>query len=195
MTIIEGRQKEVTIAGGLARDLIPNLTSQYNLSIGKPTVSYFEGEEGLKSVFRDIYAPKKTPVYGCVDLEAADSTFPAYIRKSLIPLRVRNKLFAYSFVANSPQAHAIQIEDANQLRMSVLLNKTEYPIPAEIDIYEDKIALLSFEKGKFIGMIIQNQVFATTLLSIFKLAFNRSLNPPSITLGQATLPVPSPSHK
>jgi sugar-specific transcriptional regulator TrmB len=168
--IIEARQKEAAIAKELSQDLLPNLTSQYNLSVGKPTISYFEGEEGVKTVFRDIYAPKKEPVLGCVDLETANTVFPSYITHDLIPLRVKNKLFAYSIVADSPAAQVLKRQDASQLRKTVLVSKDTYPLPAEIDLYEDKIAMLSFEKGKFIGMIIQNKSFATTLRSIFKLA-------------------------
>jgi len=173
-TIIEARQKETHIAKELAHDLLPNLTSQYQLSVGKPTISYYEGEEGLHRVFEDIYAPKKEPVYGCVDLEKADQTFPAHVVGQLIPLRVKNKLFAYSLVTDSPKARGLQKEDAVQLRKTILVSKKDYPLPAEIDVYEDKIAMLSFEKGKFIGMIIQNQEFATTLKSIMKLALEKA---------------------
>ena len=168
--IIEARKKETAIAQELAHDLIPNLTSQFNLSVGKPTISYYEGVKGIHEVFKNIYAPKNEPVYGCVDLEKADEAFPSHIIGNLIPLRMKNKVFAESIVADSPQSQAIHKEDATHLRKTTIVSKTKYPLPAEIDVYEDKIALLSFEKGKFIGMIIQNQAFATTLKSIFKLA-------------------------
>ena len=52
------------------------------------------------------------------------------------------------------------------------MNKSTDPLPAEIDVYEDKIALLSFTKGKFVGILIQNQDIATSLKTIFKLAFD-----------------------
>jgi hypothetical protein len=172
--IIEARRKETAIAQDLAKDMIPNLTSQFHLAVGKPTVSYFEGEKGIQEVFNDVYAPKKEPVYGCVDLEVADASFPSHIKNTLVPLRIKHQLFAYSFVGDSPQAREMKKQDASQLRKTILLPKNSYPLPAEIDVYEDKIAMLSFEQGKFIGIIIQNAVFATTLKSIFTLGFANS---------------------
>lgn len=193
--LIENRQRETDIARELTHDLLPNLTSQYNLSVGKPTISYFEGKDGLETVFKDIYAQKKEPVYGCVDLEIADQVFPAHITEHLIPLRIKNKLFVYSLVGNSAQAQVIQKEDVTHLRKTVLLSKKEYPLPAEIDVYEDKIAMLSFEQGKFIGMIIQNGAFATSLKSIFKLAFESSSPLQSKPPDPAILPALSPFAK
>ena len=66
--------------------------------------------------------------------------------------------------------------DKKQLRESVLLDKKTYPLPAEIDVYEDKVAMLSFAKGQFVGLLIQNKDIATSLKTIFKLAFQRSKN-------------------
>jgi len=166
-SLIDARVRNVGIAQELSRDMQTSLTRQYHLSIGKPTIRYFEGEEGLKEIFNDIYAPKNVPVYGCVDLETADQAFPQYVARELIPLRLKHKLFACSLLADSPEARMIAERDEEQLRKTILLDKKAFPVPAEIDVYEDKIAMLSFEKGQFIGIIIQNEAFAKSLRSIF----------------------------
>ncbi len=155
------------------KNLIPQLNSLYKRSSGKPTIRYFEGEEGIKSVFEDIYSPKKDIVFGCVDLEKADEVFPAYIIEKLIPKRIKNKVIVHSFVADSPQARKVAQKDRQQLRKTVLLDKNKYPFPAEIDIYKDKIAMLSFAKGEFIGLMIENHDFAESLKSVFRLAFDK----------------------
>lgn len=152
------------------KNILPALSSQYKMAVGKPTIRYFEGEEGIKEVFDDIYGPKNEPVYGCVDLETADATFPSYILKQLIPKRIENRVLACSFVADSPQARAVAGSDKRQLRKTVLLDKKKYPLPAEIDIYEDKIAMLTFARGEFIGIIIDNADLAESLKSVFKYA-------------------------
>ncbi len=168
-------EKAKTIANSLVnfKILLPQLNSMYKLALGKPTIRYFEGEEGIKEVFEDIYAPKADAVYGCVDLEKVDEIFPKYITNKLIPKRTKNKLKAISLIADSPQAQEIAKKDPEQLRETILVNKLKYPIPAEIDVYEDKIAMLTFQKGEFIGLIIENQDLADTLRSIFKLACHK----------------------
>lgn len=170
-TLIEAREKDVSIAKSLASELLPGLTSQWKTAIGKPVIRAYEGEAGIHEVFKDIYGPKKDIVYGCVDLEAADRAFPEHILKTLIPLRIRNKVVAYSLVADSPQARLIAAQDATHLRQTILVDKKTLPLPAEIDVYEDKIALLSFERGEFLGLIIQNAAFAQSLRSVFSLIF------------------------
>lgn len=192
--LIEARKKDAAIAGELAADLLHGLNRQYTMAVGKPTIRYFEGEEGIHEVFSDIYAPKKEPVWGCVDLEVAHEAFPEHITKTLIPLRVKHNVFANSLVADSPTSRAIQSEDAKQLRRTVLVNKKIHPLPAEIDVYEDKIAMLSFEKGKFVGILIQNQAFATTLKSVLALTFASSHQRNHKTSGLQKPRAPQPSE-
>lgn len=172
--LIEAREKEVAIAKSLAADLLPSLTSQWKTSVGKPVIRYYEGEAGIHEIFTDIYKPKNDNVYGCVDLEEADRAFPEHILKTLIPLRIKNKVVAYSLIADSPQARLVATQDAIHLRKTILVDKKELPLPAEIDVYEDKIAMLSFAKGEFIGILIENKDFAQSLRSIFRKAFGET---------------------
>lgn len=156
-------------------EMLPQMKSQYKLAVGKPTIQYFEGVEGIKAVFEDIYAKKEKTniVWGCGDLDRADIAIPDHVVKYLVPKRIRNKLLAMSFFTDGSVGRLLHENDVKQVRKSILIDPKEYPLPAEIDVYDDKIALLSFKKGEFIGMIIQNQEFATTLKNIFRLAFNQ----------------------
>lgn len=172
--LVEHKKQQVEIMENSVKHVIKDLTSQYKLAVGKPTVQYFEGEEGLEKVFADIYSPKEDAVYGCVDLEKADAVFPQHIVKKYIPLRVKNNLKAVSFVGDSTQSRKLKPKDTEHLRETHLLDKKEYPLPAEIDVYEDKISMMSFDKGNFIGLIIENKDFAETLRSIFKYAVDKA---------------------
>lgn len=157
--------------------ILPSLKEKHQSVETRPIVSTYEGITGIKRVFEDIYGPKETPVYGCIDLEKAGEAIPGYITEELIPLRIRNKVKAITLLARSPQAQTVRQNDTTSLRESVLLDKKAHPLPAEIDVYEDKVALLSFAKGQFAGVLIQNKDIATTLQTIFKLAFAKISNP------------------
>lgn len=173
METIENNIKSAEYQKISLESVLPKLAESYNQKETRPTVSYYEGITGIRKVFQDIYAPKEEPVYGCVDLEISDKALPQHVVKDLIPLRIRNSVKAISFVANSDLSKRIQKKDAESLRKSVLLDKKEFPVPAEIDVYEDKVALLSFQKGEFAGILIQNKDIATTLKTIFKIAFSK----------------------
>ncbi len=172
LTLVERRRKELLATKVLAEDVVKDLKKQWKVAVGRPVVQYYEGREGIQKVFADIYAPKDEPVYGCVDLEVADTVFPEEITEKLIPIRIQNKLFAYTILGDSPLAQEVASRDSEQCRSTRLVAKEEYPFPAEIDVYEDKIAMLSFDKGDFVATIIENRDFAQTLRSIFKLAFD-----------------------
>ena len=168
LSLIDQKKETLRTVDQMAEQLIPKLTSTYRLTTGKPTIQYFEGEEGIKEVFDIVYAKKEEPVYGCVDLEVVDKVFPEHITKTLIPKRIRNKVMAKSFIADSPAAKTVAKGDKDQLRESVLLDKEMYPLPAEIDAFEDKVAMMTFKKGEFIGVLIDNEDSATTLKSLLK---------------------------
>lgn len=174
VNIVSDKKKQIDTVESSLEEIIPKLRSQYKLAIGKPTIRFYEGEEGLKSVFNDIYAPKNEPVWGCVDLERANEVFPSYIADKLIPKRIQNKVKAISILADSPQAKEVSKKDKEQLRESILVDKATYPLPAEIDVYEDKIAMLSFSRGDFIGIIIENHDLAESLKSLFRIACTRN---------------------
>lgn len=168
LDLLERKNEETQQSKGYFERILPRLSSRYKLSINKPIIQYYEGEEGIYRIFEDIYAPKKEPVYGCGDLDEADKSFPNYIADKLIPKRIRNKLLAKSFFSYSKQAVRLAKQDKEQIRETVLLDRAKYPLPAEIDVYEDKIAMLSFKKNEFVGVLIENKDIATSLKSIFK---------------------------
>ena len=170
LDIINTRESDIAIAKELAHDMVPTLTTQWKTAVNRPTVAIYEGKEGLQRVFSDIYAKKREPVWGCVDLEKAEPVMEGAIAASFIPLRKRNRVLAKSILADSPAAQHAHNRDTEEFRESILVDKELYPLPAEIDVYEDKVAFLSFESKEFIGLIVQNQAFATTLKSIFTLA-------------------------
>jgi len=168
--LLAKRRSELGSFEHLLTQRMGELAKKFKLAVGRPTVRYFEGEEGIREVFEDIYAPKDDPVYGCVDLEQADKAFPEHIVKNLIPKRIRNGVRAVTILTDSPSARAIAKQDTRQLRVSHLVDQKEYPLPAEIDIYEDKVAMMTFQKKDFVAIIIENANIAQSLRSIFRLA-------------------------
>lgn len=174
LTQAEAAKQSAIQAQTALEGILPSLKNQFAAIEDKPVITYFEGVEGVKKVFADIYAPKNEPVYGCVDLVKSNEAIPGYIVNKLIPLRVRNKVYAKTILSKSKLAQSVAKKDKTSLRQSRIINGTRFPLPAEIDVYEDKVAMLSFAKGKFVGVLVQNKDIAQSLKSIFKLAHERS---------------------
>lgn len=174
LQLAQQRQRDLEAANKLAEEMVPELTKEWKASVGRPVVRYYEGTEGLETVFEDIYAKKDGPVYGCVDLEKLEEVFPAKLASKLLPMRIKHGLMAYSLLGDSARARELREQDKQQLRQSILIDKTEFPMPAEIDVYEDKVAMLSFETGEFVGVIVQNAAFAQSLRSLLRLVFAKA---------------------
>lgn len=170
--LLKGRVQEISLLQKNLANSLPGLISKHNLAINRPTVRYFEGKEGLKEVFADIYAPTKEIVWGAADIDKIEKEFPGFLDKSLIPKRVEGKLHSKAILTKSPFTKKIKEKDTEQNRESKLVDSKKHPLPAEIDVYENKVAALSFAKNNFVGLIIENEDIATSLKSIFKLAFS-----------------------
>jgi len=177
LELIDQKAIEVNQARSGFAKILPKLSSSYKMTVGKPTIRYFEGEEGVKAAFADVYSTKDQEIWGCVDIEVAERGLKDYILPNLKPLRIKNKVWAKSFSADSQLALELEKKDQQEYRQQILLDRGKYSLPAEIDIYEDKIALMSFKKGDFTGVIIENADFAQSLRSVFKYSFERLYRP------------------
>jgi sugar-specific transcriptional regulator TrmB len=169
---IEVNQAKVSFA-----KILPKLSSQYKMTTGKPVIRYFEGEEGVKEVFWDVYNTSDKEQWGCVDIEIAEKALKNYILPNLKPIRIKKKYWSMSFSALSPTGIELKKKDLKEYRKQILIDRKKYPLPAEIDVYEDKIAMMSFAKGEFISIIIENKDFAESLRSVFKYSFERLYSP------------------
>ena len=169
---IENQKKELEENEKTIEALMPEIISDYNLAHNKPGIVYYEGLSGVKKIFEDVYSPGKDEVCGCVDPTLFDKSFDI-VFKTLVPQRIKNKLFSKAILTDSAFSKAMQKKDNEQHRKSILVDPKKYPITAEIDVYEDKIAMMDVSKGKnFIGIVIENKAISETLRSIFKLAMN-----------------------
>jgi len=175
----EKRAKEAQMTKDLIEEVLPSLNSEYKIAIGKPVIRYFEGKEGLVKIFQDIYAPKKDTVWGLCDADVIEETLKGITFGNLIPGRIKNKLQVKVLFSDTPLAKKLHQDDKKTYRESFLIDPKKYPFPAEIEAYENKIALMSFKKGDFLGLIIENEDFATSLRSLLKLTFDCLRRPPT----------------
>lgn len=172
LDLLDIRKKEVESVENSLKYYIPQLVSQYKLAIGKPTVRYYEGQQGLEKAFEDIHHYRDNNVYGIVDIEKLEAALPGHSHQEDLPLRIKNNITSYALFGDSPEARKFHAQDEKHNRVSILINKETYPSPAEIDIYGDKIAMFSFKPGQLVSVVIENEDFAETLRSVFKYIFD-----------------------
>ncbi len=152
-------------------EMLPELTAKYSESVDRPVVRYVEGAEGIKELYHTVYNQDIPASYGCLDLEKEEKAVPELMNESLIPNRVKRGSKAYAVLSDSASARDVSSRDIEELRESILVDSKEYPLPAEVSVYGDKVALLSFKKGNMTGVLIENKEIAQSLESIYRLLF------------------------
>jgi sugar-specific transcriptional regulator TrmB len=150
--------------------LLPELKTLYSHAEVKPSVKVFQGIEGLKSVYEDTLKTMKPGdsyvAFGSI--EEAFTMLKDYL-DDYVDRRVKKQISFRGIAPADKMAAKFTAENTAKLREVRLVAKDQFPFRNEIDIYANKVAILSF-KDK-IGLIIESKQIADTQRAIFELAW------------------------
>ncbi len=133
-----------------------------------PQMSVFRGREGLIQIMEDTLTANGE-IFCWSNTELAVNTIlkeyhPSYLRKK-VKRRIRSKcLFTRDKIGI-----ALKSRSKEQLREVHFLPKGKFNFANEINIYDDKVAIISHQDE--IGVIIQNRNVAETQKAIFEFCF------------------------
>jgi len=147
---------------------LPELKMLLGAGSKKPRVRFFEGVEGLKTIYWDTLESKKTLlVYGSID--SMWSVIPQEFKKEYVGERIKRNLHARCIVPATPATQEYTRRDKEELRQMILIPPDQFQFSNEINIYNNKVAIFSFSEK--IGVIIESEKIAETQRSIFELAW------------------------
>lgn len=169
---LEDQEHALNETKTLLQESLPTLLSDYKKVVDRPVISYYSGLSGLRTVFDEVYKEGKKEVLGCVGNESPDPIFHNEIINKYKPLRVKNNIFSRVISPDSPRARKLKESEGQDLKHKYLIDPNKYPMPAEFDTWDDKIAMMSFDKGDFSAILIKHPTLATTLQSLMKLAMD-----------------------
>ncbi len=173
--VLKERQQELSRIESLFKEYLPKLRSDYLAKVGRPVVSYFHGEEGVLEVFERVYAPDKKVIYGCVGFHKPNRVLDKLLRY-FIPHRWEREIWVKSLVNNTKVGKELfEKYEGNEDKYFAHLymaDEKEYPLPAEIDVWDGVVAMMSFENDDFKAVLIEHPEFAESLKSVFKLLFD-----------------------
>lgn len=198
--LAETKERQAKDAQVALTDVLPQLTSDYQLALHKPGVQFFEGIEGIKKVYEDTLVEKST-IYAILSPAAPHPEIHEWLTKNYVKRRAKMGTKAYVIAATDTQAEEYKKTDDAQLRQTVLVSKDSFPIATEIDLYGgNKVAHILFRENELIAFVIQSEAVYQSMFSYFKLAWqgatgksfqlNSVSTPPSAI--SSTSPVPEP---
>lgn len=150
---------------------LPELLSLHKQMSVQPQVSFFQGEEGLMRIMEDtLKASTELLCWADVPLSVRSQSLPTdYFKKQYIPKKIQRKLWLRGIFSYDRAALEYKKRGKEELREVYLISKADFPFKNEINIYDDKVAIISHPDQ--MGVIIQNQNIADTQRSIFNFAF------------------------
>lgn len=158
-----------------AKKLLPELLSITNALAYKPKIQYYEGLQGIKNIF-DGTLTTKTELLGYTNLADLPKVLPEdYITdyaKRKMSLKIKTRML--SPMSKNGLNHLSKYYpkgfDHNLVEI-LFINREQFPFEYEINIYDDKVAIVSLNPDELIGLLIESRTFANTQRAIFNLAW------------------------
>lgn len=175
---LDKQYKDLVETKNVIESIMPTIKSQYNMVRGKPQVKFYEGVEGIKEIYDRIL--QDVPENGSFDLVRAkyEKVYDEQIVPNVLMPFVRkrakkgikvNALAPYEETFWDKDKEVIAQDDAKIGYLRQWVDVEDYDAPVEIDIYDDKVAILSF-KNELIGIEIESPQIAQALKQIYALA-------------------------
>ncbi len=132
-------------------------------------VKYFEGFESVKSLYADtIYNNKEKMLYAITDYDAGYGTLESdWLENEYLAERVKKGIVVRNIVPNTPLAHKYISSASSMLREISLVNFFN-DLGIEINLYDNKMAIIAFDKKHPIGVIIQNEIISKAFKEILR---------------------------
>lgn len=146
---------------------LPELKGLFNKN-AKPQVRYFEGIEGIKRVYMDTLTASGE-ILNYSNSSTIRDIWPNYDQE-YVNERIKKGIKLRGISPNDSYGKKVQKKDKGSLRELRLLSSQEFTFTNEINIYDNKVAITSFEESP-IGILIESKAVADTQRDIFKMAW------------------------
>lgn len=130
-------------------------------------MKYFEGLEGIKSLYADSWRdnPEKL-IYCLTDYENGYSKMGDFFEKEYFPERIKRQVRIKNLVPDSPEARK-HLKTAKAMLREMKIMKLFKDLDIEINIYGQKVSIVAFDRKNPSGVIIKNQKIAEAMKEIF----------------------------
>jgi sugar-specific transcriptional regulator TrmB len=134
-----------------------------------PRVKHYEGLQGIKKVYKDSLTAK-TDILNYADSKSIRQFWPNY-DDEYVAERVKRKIYLRGIAPADSYGEQLEKDNKHCHREIRLVKPDEFGFSNEINIYDDKVSIISFGKDEILGMIIESPEIAETQRAIFMMAW------------------------
>lgn len=160
----------------LVQSILPMLDTLQTAQAVPPKVQYYEGFSGVQQMYEDTLKNKD------LVLKLAYSSAPhsntklmKYIER-YVQKRTAQGMHVRVIFPDTPKAREFAKNDKKTLRISRFAPPKEFKLKNEINIYGNKVAIMSIVPPHYHGVIIESSEIAETQKAIFELAWRGAKN-------------------
>lgn len=163
---VEDQKKSVEkVYDGASNELSSFFRHIQNVS-WKPDVKYYEGREGIAELYENMLqaaAESDKKIYSWLDIGRIVETLGDFLY-TYIEKRRNLEIVSHDIVPDNPvnREHEAKNED-REIRFVEHL-----PIPGEIRIFGDKVAVITFDQERPVGFVFQGGLVTDVFRSIFQ---------------------------
>jgi sugar-specific transcriptional regulator TrmB len=147
--------------------LLPDLQNLYNMQTNKPSVSYFEGLEGIKRLYNDSLIQKPEEILVFRSPLDDESLTMEFAQKHSVKLK-KNGTKVRMISPSTKTGVFTEINGEKMLRDIRYMGKSFFD--SEISIYNNRVAIVTYGKTK-VSMLVENKELANTLRTVFDLVW------------------------
>lgn len=152
------------------QNLLPQFLAMNLRGEGLPRVQYFEGLEGIKKIYEDtLNAEKEKLAYSSIP-DIQNNELLKFINEYL-KKRSNRKIKVRAIMPNTPNSRQFIENDLQVLRETRLVPQEKFPFRSEVNIYNNKMAIMSLQSDILHGVLIESEAIASTEKSVFELAW------------------------
>lgn len=150
--------------------ILPELKALEKTVGDRPKISFYEGKDGLLAAQYDtLNMPVGSEILAYAAAEGLYYDEPGFA-KEYIRQRVKKKIKVRAITPDSAKLQPYISQNEAELRNSRIVPAEMFPSTNEIDIYGNKVAILSYS-GELLAVIIESESIAKTQRVIFELAW------------------------
>lgn len=163
--LLEDKQNKIERNKQEMTEVIPGLESLYNASLSRPSVSYYEGKDGIREVYNEILLNNKN-VYSFFSPRKVFKLFSYEENDAMLMKLYNNGGMLYNIIERSDEAEKrLEIKKYNAFVKSKVLNES-FKFDTDLLIGKDEIAMISFDN--LMGVLIKDKAIASLQKNIFQ---------------------------
>ncbi|EKE12103.1 MAG: Transcriptional regulator, TrmB [uncultured bacterium] len=165
-------QKIIDRQKDILESLLPDLSLLTSTGPNKPKIKFYEGKEGiLKAYYEILDLPDGSEVIGFATLGEIYKIFTRSDVDKYVKKRAAKRIKEKLIMPTDEYSESHSQDNKKEWRETLLIPRSKFFITNEINVYQNKVAIVSLGEEK-VAVIIESQQIADTQRAIFNLIWN-----------------------